>query len=76
MPRMEVVAAVAFAIALAYLWMRWDEHRDLRKKKLSKGSPARPVTGKIYKLGDAALCHSPGNRQRRSGVAGHKKNML
>jgi membrane protein implicated in regulation of membrane protease activity len=36
MPRMEVVAAVAFAIALAYLWMRWDEHRDLRKKKVEQ----------------------------------------
>lgn len=36
MPRMEVVAVVAFAIALAYLWMRWDEYRDLRKKKVEQ----------------------------------------
>ncbi len=37
MPRMEVVAAVAFAIALAYLWMRWDEHRKLQKERVDEG---------------------------------------
>ena len=36
MPRMEVVAAVAFAIALAYLWMRWDEHQKLRKQSVEQ----------------------------------------
>ena len=37
MPRMEVFAAVAFAIALAYLWMRWDENQKLRKKRVEQG---------------------------------------
>ena len=36
MPKMEVFAAVAFAFALAYLWMRWDEHQMLRKKKIEQ----------------------------------------
>ena len=36
MPRMEVVAAVAVAIALAYLWMRWDERQTLRKKRIEQ----------------------------------------
>jgi hypothetical protein len=36
---MEVFAAVAFAIALAYLWMRWDEHQKLRKNGVEQ-SPA------------------------------------
>lgn len=40
MPRMEVMAAVAVAFVLAYLWMRWDEHRELRNKGVQRNADA------------------------------------
>jgi hypothetical protein len=33
---MEVLAAVAFAIAITYLWMRWDEHREFGEKEVEQ----------------------------------------
>jgi hypothetical protein len=36
MPKMDVVAAVAIAIAVSYLWTRWDEHLKLRRERVEQ----------------------------------------
>jgi hypothetical protein len=33
---MDMVAAIAIAIALACLWTRWDEHRKLRRVRVEQ----------------------------------------
>ncbi|MGF1640995.1 MAG: hypothetical protein ACFCUO_08600 [Rhodospirillales bacterium] len=39
---MEVIVAVVLALAAAYVWMRWDEHRELRKQRIA--NPTRGET--------------------------------